>query len=147
MGSRQKKNVTLMGDVVNLAARLEGANKTYGTELMIGEATHERLHGEIECRELDLLRVKGKLRPVRVFEPMCLKGELLEGAEEWLGPYRKGIGLYRDRQFVSAKAAFEAVLEIKPEDGPAAMYARRCGSFFGHPPPEDWDGVFVMTSK
>ena len=109
LGSAQKMNVTLMGDTVNLASRLEGANKAYDTRVMIGEETWRRLDGAFAVRELDLLRVKGKAKPVRVFEPVCERGALGDDDRAFLAAWEAALARYRDADFASARAAFETL--------------------------------------
>ncbi|MDF1563022.1 MAG: CHASE2 domain-containing protein [Deltaproteobacteria bacterium] len=146
MGSAQKMNVTLLGDVVNLAARLEGANKAYGTELMVGEATYEEAKAGFEFRELDILRVKGKAKPVRVYEPLVPAGEV-NGDLRWRDSFESGLAAFREADFSAARAHFEEVLTLRPGDAPAKLYLERCAAYAAAPPPADWDGVYVMTTK
>jgi len=143
MGSKHKYNYTVMGDMVNLAARLEGANKGYGTFLMISEFTVEALAGAVDVRELDLVAVKGKDQPVKVFEVLDVKGatppEMLARARR----FEEGLAEYRARRFDSAKAIFDELVD----DPAAKVYSQRCTVFLATPPPEDWDGVWHMKEK
>jgi adenylate cyclase len=147
MGSDERFAYTAMGDTVNQAARFEPANKEYGTYCMIGEATYEKVKGEVEARELDLLQVKGKTKGVRVFELLARKGELDPARQELLTLYNDGLGAYKERKWAEGMKAFQAALGLDPGDGPSKTYIARCQAYQTNPPPADWDGAFVMKTK
>lgn len=147
MGSKHKYNYTVMGDMVNLAARLEGANKPYGTELMISEFTMAAVGDAIDARELDFLTVKGREEPVRVYEVLDLRGAtdplLLRAVER----FHDGLARYRERDFAAAITDFEDALAIHPGDQPSRIFIDRCKHFLDQPPPGSWDGVWRLKEK
>ncbi len=148
MGSQKAQmNFTCMGDGVNLASRLEGANKEYGTMMMVSDATYQKVKHVIRGRFLDFLAVKGKKEPVKVYELVCKHGEEPEGWFERKAMYDDAIQLHLERKWDEAIAKFEAVLSKYPDDGPSKTYITRCKEYKDNPPPEGWDGRYILTHK
>ena len=142
---------TVIGDGVNLAARLESATKTYGAKILISESTVERLQKGYVLREVDRLTVKGKTKPVAVYEALDWTAAYPEQAfpnrEAVLNTFHTGVEYYKGRAFSNARQAFSQALKLHPGDKVSKMYLERCDAFIANPPAEDWDGVWVMQTK
>ncbi len=147
VGSTNRLSYTVIGDEVNLGARLEAANKYYGTYTMISESTYKLAKGHIETRELDMIRVVGKEKPVKVYELIDRKGQIHGVKHDVLNLYDNGLRMYREREWHKAITFFKKALNKDPHDGPSLTYLERCKAYTQDPPPENWDGVYVLTEK
>ncbi len=147
LGSIQLFDYTVIGDEVNLGARLEGANKHYKTTIIISESTYKEVRHKAIVRELDNVRVKGKTQPVKIYE---LRGmDYLPSIEKELiiDVYTAGLEFFRARKWAKALKEFRRVLRYFPYDGPSRIYTQRCLEFIENPPGDDWDGIFEFAVK
>ncbi len=147
LGSIQLFDYTVIGDEVNLGARLEGANKHYSTSIIISESTYNEVKSQAIVRELDYVRVKGKRQPVRIYELRGLHSIPSIEKELIIDAYHHGLQLFRQRRWSRALKEFRRVLRYFPSDGPSRVYTLRCLDFIENPPNEDWDGVFEFAFK
>jgi adenylate cyclase len=148
MGSSLRYGYTALGDNVNLSSRLEGLNKEYGTHIIANETTYEAVKDAgFLFRELDLMRVKGKLQPVRIYELLCSRADATPDIQARLAAFVDAREQYQKRRWAEAQMAFQSILEKWPDDGPSRMYWKRCQEYLFDEPPSGWDGVFTMTHK
>jgi adenylate cyclase len=145
VGHPQRMEFTVLGDGVNLAARLESATKQFHTDILVGEQVEKLTREHFVYRAVDLMTVKGKTKPVEVFSLVSDRSLL---PPEWLATYHEAIRFYRSRHFAKAAARFDdARKEMGGEDFLCTMYRLRCATYEQKPPPNDWDGSFVLEEK
>jgi adenylate cyclase len=148
MGAENKMDYTIMGNAVNLAARLEGVNKQYHTGgVLISEYTKEKAGDEFVCRSLDRVRVVGINMPVRIYELLGLRDDMDALQAEHLAAWEKAVGLFESGSFEMAEEAFSFLAKKRPEDYTAKLYADRCMNYLQSPPPSGWDGVHNLMEK
>jgi adenylate cyclase len=147
IGSEFLMSYTVMGDTVNLASRLEAANKFYGSRSLIAESTKAAAGTAIEFREIDRLVVAGQTHSQVVFEIMGRTGDLAPNQNLLRSNYSEGLAAYRARQWDDARRAFNAALAAVPGDGPSLTLLKRIEDMQGHPPHPDWDGSWRLDYK
>jgi adenylate cyclase len=147
IGSAVSKSFTVIGDTVNVASRLVGANEVYGTRIIVSEDTLRLARQEVEARELDLITVVGRTEPVRIYELLSRTGDSLPGEDELAREFENGLKAYRGQEWIMAERHFKRCLEIRPADRPSALYIERIAEMRTHPPPADWNGVWHLSKK
>jgi adenylate cyclase len=146
VGARDRMDFTSIGDTVNQAARLEGVNKSYGTRALLSDVVYEKAKDAYLCREIDLLTVKGKRKPVRIYELLKEREKSSERDHEIKRVFEEGLSLYRQQVWAGAEKCF-LFLKEKFQDDPSDVFLRRISAFRASPPSPDWDGVFNLMVK
>lgn len=148
IGSPKRMDYTMIGDGVNLAARMESACKQYNARILISENTYKKLRGTYRIRQVDFVVVKGKTKAVAIYEVLDYHTtETFPNLMEVVGCFKDGLGFYRDRKWDKAILAFDEIIKLNPGDKLSQVYIERCDHLKNNPPDEDWNGVWIMTSK
>jgi len=147
IGSENAKSYMVIGDTVNLGSRLESANRIYGTRILINESTWAQVGSEMVTREIDSLLVKGKTEPTRVFELLGVEGEVPDKTLRLRDQYCAALSAYRAQDWAQAEKAFQACLDVIPNDGRAQVFLSRTCRLREQPPGDSWNGVWHLESK
>ena len=147
IGSENTRSYTVVGDTVNLAARLESANRVYGTRILVGESTVQAIGSEFEIREIDTISVKGKTETTRVFEVMSMAGQLSEESVRLRERYDQARRMYLGQDWDRAETIFHECLQIRPNDGPSCVLLEQIQFLRRNPPGKDWNGVWHLMEK
>jgi adenylate cyclase len=146
IGAKERMDFTSIGDTVNLASRLEGANKEYFTKLLISESVYKKIKENFICREIDLLTVKGKTEHVRIYEILQKAAKPLKALVSLKTDFEQALSLYRNQKWEDALRAFQEIYN-ESKDKTSKVFIDRIKLFMHHSPPENWDGVFALNVK
>jgi class 3 adenylate cyclase len=147
IGSENTRSYTVIGDTVNLTARLERANRVYGTQILIAETTAQAVAQKFETREIDVISVKGKTESTRIFELLAPKGQLSGELECLRERYEQGRRAFLAQEWDLAEATFRECLQVRPNDGPSQVLIKRTQMLRQHPPGKDWNGTWQLVEK
>jgi len=140
-------NYTIISNAVNLASRLEGVNKAYGTWILASDSTIQETRGKLLTRRLDRVRVVGINEVVRIHEILELKSDASDALFERVYLFHKAMDLYEARDWKGAQDAFNQVIKLFPNDGPSPVFLERCRQYMEYPPDAGWDGIVNLTEK
>jgi adenylate cyclase len=147
IGSENTRSYTVIGDTVNLTARLERANRVYGTQILIAETTAQAVAQKFETREIDVISVKGKTESTPIFELLAPKGQLSGELERLRECYEQGRRAFLAQEWDLAEATFRECLQVRPNDGPSQVLIERTQMLRQHPPGKDWNGTWQLVEK
>ena len=147
IGSENTRSYTVIGDTVNLTARLERANRVYGTQILIGETTAQAVAQKFETREIDIIFVKGKTETTRIFELLAPKGQLSAELERLRERYEQGRRAFLAREWDLAETTFRECLQVRQNDGPSQVLIERIEMLRQNPPAKDWNGAWQLVEK
>jgi adenylate cyclase len=147
VGAPTAKTFAAIGDTTNLASRLEGVNKVYGTTVIVAEETHRLAQEVVDARELDIVIVVGKSEPIRIFELLGPAGSVESGMLELRDLYVQGLDAYRQQDWDTADQRFQTCLRLRPEDGPSRVLLERIAAFREVAPAPGWSGVWRLGEK